>query len=292
VTIFVLSFGLLEEIEDSDDDNSEESEYDEDAFVNDTFCDFKFDYFTLQVDNASKKGVTDRRFLNNDFVFDSAKNFELNLTQNFNINLQVDPNDFIYLYLLFTSSTDSILDEQDFSLRADLEESKDEYEVNVFFDRMLDRDLHCYFDTGLDIFYENLKFDLDTKFESKFFDFYKVKKTFINQNFLTNFSKTFHFPFNINLLNKPNFSNVQQDFFINKLEKHSFDNLVFRLYENKILKTKFLKRNRFNKELDLSFFEWVSYSESKIIRSSVFDVLLFDRFFWTNVKIDSYYEML
>lgn len=257
-TIFVLSFGLLEEIEETEkdeDDNTEESEYDEDAFVNDTPCDFKLDFFQLQVDNAAKKGRVDRRFLNNDFIFDVAKILELNLVRNFNKNLKADVNDFIYVYFLFTSSTDSILDEQDFSLRVDLEEGKEDGQVNAFFDQMFDRNLHSRFSAGLDVLCDDLKFDSDMVFESKFFDFYKGKKTFINKNFLNDFSKSLCFPFDISLLNKQTFVKVQQDFFINKSEKHYFDNMVFKSYENKILKTKFLKRNKFNKELDLSFFE-------------------------------------
>jgi hypothetical protein len=209
----------------------------------------------LQVDNAAKKGKADRRFLNNDFVFDTAKNLEFNLVRNFNKDLKADVNDFIYAYFLFTSSTDSILDEQDFSLRAELEEGKEDAQVNAFFDQMLDRNLHCRFSVGLDVLCDDLKVDSDVEFESKFFDFYKNQKIFINKNFKNDFSKSICFPFDTSLLNQQTFLKVQQDFFINKSEKHYFDNMVFRLHENKILKTKFLKRNSFNKELDLSFFE-------------------------------------
>lgn len=294
VTIFVLSFGLLEEIEETDeDDRSEESEYDEDAFVNDTPCDFKLDFFTMQVDNASRKGKIERRFLNNDFVFDSARNLEQNLVKNFHKNLNViDVNDFIYIYILFSSSMYHILEEHDFDLREDLEEGKEVDEENAFFAPMFDRNLHYYFDIGLDASCENLKFDLDIEYELKFFDFYKEKKTFINENFYNNFSKTFKFPFNNNLLNKQTFLKVQQDFFTNKLNKFYFDDMVFRSYEKNFLKTKFMKRNQFKKGLDVSFFEWVLYSESKIVRSSISDVTLFDRFFFIDAKFDSYYEML
>jgi hypothetical protein len=107
----------------------------------------------------------------------------------------------------------------------------------------------------LDVLCDDLKVDSDVEFESKFFDFYKNQKIFINKNFKNDFSKSICFPFDTSLLNQQTFLKVQQDFFINKSEKHYFDNMVFRLHENKILKTKFLKRNSFNKELDLSFFE-------------------------------------
>ncbi|HXN54617.1 MAG TPA: hypothetical protein VN854_01465 [Mycoplasmatales bacterium] len=296
VTIFILSFGLLEDIEETEDDGqSEESEYDEDAFVNDTPCDFKLDFFTLQVDNASKKGKADRRFLNNDFIFESARNLEQNLVKNFNKNLNiVDINDFIYVYVLFSSSF-FVFEEHDFNLRKDLE---DDYgvdeEENAFFAPMFDRSLHHYFDIGLDISGENLKFGLDSEFELKFFDFYKEKSKFINENFffINKFSKIVKFPFNINLLNKPKFSKIQQDFFISDLNKFYFDDMVFKLYEKKISKTKFTKRKKFKKGLDGSFFEWSAYPESKIVRSSISDVILSERFFFIDPKFDSYYEML
>jgi hypothetical protein len=296
VTIFVLSFGLLEDIEETEDDGqSEESEYDEDAFVNDTPCDFKLDFFTLQVDNASKKGKADRRFLNNDFVFESAKNLEQNLVKNFNKNLNVvDFNDFIYVYVLFSSSY-FVFEEHDFDLRKDLEDGHGvEDEENAFFAPMFDRNLHYYFNIGLDTSCEKLKFGLDNEFELKFFDFYKEKSKFINENFffINRFSKKVNFPFNINLLKKPNFSKIQQDFFISNLNKFYSDDIVFRLYEKKILKTKFTKRKKFRKGLDGSFFEWAACSESKIIRSSISDVILSEHFFLIDPKFDSYYEML
>jgi hypothetical protein len=105
----------------------------------------------MKVDEASQKGKIGRRFLNNDFIFDSVKNLECNLVKNFSNNLTTDFNDFIYLYMLFTSSEYSILEEQDFSLREDLEDGLEVEQVNTFFGQIADFNLHSHFEIGLDI---------------------------------------------------------------------------------------------------------------------------------------------
>ena len=180
VTIFVLSFGLLEEIEDMDEEEQEESEYDEDAFINDTFCELKLDFFDFQIDQASKKGNIDKRFLDNGFVFSAAKSFDFELFKALKANdVGFDVDNPIYLYILFAPLTNSFLDDQEFSLREDIEDGKDEDEVNTFYRKVFDNSIYGFFDIGLDGFYDKLKVKFDFDFVRKFDVYYEKNKSTI-----------------------------------------------------------------------------------------------------------------
>jgi hypothetical protein len=285
VTFFVLSFGLLEEIEDMDEEEQEESEYDEDAFINDTFCEFKLDFFDFQFEQASKKGNIDKRFLDNGFVFDVAKSFDFELSKALRGNgIGVDTDDPIYLYILFAPLTSSFLDEQEFSLREDLEEGKDEDEVNAFYRKVFDNSVHNFFDIGLDEFRDKLRVKFDFEFSVKFCSFYEKNKSI----FLKYFGKPKLSKLS-GLSKKPEFL-YRQDFFFNYGgNKHYLDNVILKLYENNILKMKYPKKKNYRNDLDYSLFEWVSYKEPKLSRSSIRDVHL-ERAFGADITNGYYYE--
>jgi hypothetical protein len=178
--IFLFAVGLFEDEDEEELELREYLEYDdEEAFINDTFCEFNLDYFFNLIEDNAKKGSINRRFLNNDLMFNAAKDLELLLVKNFNNNLEIDVNNFLYLYLLFTSSATSILKAKNFSLN--FEETADEAAPsNKFFNRIFDRNVHRFFDIRLNNSYKSLKYNLDFEFELKFLQFYELKQKFFS----------------------------------------------------------------------------------------------------------------
>jgi hypothetical protein len=267
---FLLTWGLLEEIEDFEQEEDEESEGNDFGFIQDPFYDYKLNYMAVQEDKLLRQGNLERRFFEGSFFFGSAALVELALTQKFLLNnFDFDVFDFVYIYF-FHMPPDKpfILEDFGFSLN---EEDKEGLEESIgFYGGIYDYELNDDFRIGLDAFRENVFQNLSFNLDLNLFFSKKFGSKFTGLSFLEK--------------NKAKLGFLYKDFFINKQHRFGLDDMVFKFYYKSVLKTEFVI-SKFNEDFDdFSSFEQIDCPDPKIIRSCVKDILFSKPLFCKSLK--------